>query len=1027
MIYRFGQYELDEEAGELRRCGEPVAVQPKPFELLRVLLRGRDRVVPSEELFEALWPGVAVTPGSLSRAVSVARRAIGDGHRGELLRSVARRGYRFAGAVAVVGAAPRRDEASAPARPAAAARPAQPSLVGREAERALLGAAFEEAVAGQGSLVLVTGPPGIGKTRLVEDAAGALAAGRARVLVGRSRDGEGVPTFWLFAQVLRQLLAEEADGALLSELAAGPPELADLVPDLAQAAPPRAEPAAHSPEQGRFLLFDAVTRALARASRRRPLLLLLEDVQCAGPGSLRLLEHLSFEVAALPMLVVATVRDDPTLRSDVLERTLAVLRQQPRCRELPLGGLSRRDVAALLEAEIGRPPPADLSSELFARTEGVPLFLREAIRLLAERGDLRQPERVRRWAVALPAHVLDLVRRPLERVSPECADLLAAGSVLGREFAVGLAVRVAGVERGRALDLLDEAEAAGVVEASPDAAASWRFSHAMFHEAVYARLPAGRRTRLHARAAEAIEERAGADLDAVIAELAHHHHQALAVGDAERAFATAVRAAERARRLHAYDESAMHWTQAHAALEHRANVEPALRFETLLALGEAYRLAGDRARREETFASALEAARALGRPEQVARAAIGLCDLSEWSAPDEDDREAIALAIELLGERGDVQHARLLARSAYLDAIDAPERAVSDARRALELARASGDAEAVDETLYVLHVALWGPDHGAERVRLMREVAERAEATTRRDPTILLLLDAAADRLAAGDPEGARRLRERAAAVAGPHPHPGPLWNLRTFDAGLALLEGRFDDAEGLVAEAAALGRRIAHPYARAVERGHRALLARERDDAEEMLRLFDPGRTYRIGAVEWTQAFIGRSLAAAGRGAEAQERLVRLAAAGFEDVPRNLRWTGTMVEIANLCADLGDETTAPRLRELLEPVAGRHAVLALSILYGGPVSRALARLLALEGRLAEASDRFEEAEAACEANGARPMAARIRVEHGALLLRRGSHRAGRERLAGAASLAEELGLAALAACARSAVQRATL
>ena len=77
MIFRFGGYELDEEAGELRRRGELVGIQPKPFELLRILLRERERIVSSEELFEALWPGVAVTPSSLTRAVSVARRAIG--------------------------------------------------------------------------------------------------------------------------------------------------------------------------------------------------------------------------------------------------------------------------------------------------------------------------------------------------------------------------------------------------------------------------------------------------------------------------------------------------------------------------------------------------------------------------------------------------------------------------------------------------------------------------------------------------------------------------------------------------------------------------------------------------------------------------------------------------------------------------------------------------------------------------------------------------------------------------------------
>lgn len=1025
MIYRFGDYELDEEAGELRHQGGAVALQPKPFELLRVLLRERDRVVSADELFEALWPGVAVTPSSLTRAVSVARRAIGDGHKGELLRSVARRGYRFAGDAVALG--PR-----APTLVAAAAGPAgapgpRASLVGREPERAVLRAAFDEAAAGQGGLVLVAGPPGIGKTRLVEDVAAELAVAGACTLVAHSREGEGVPTFWLFAQILRQLVAEDADGALAGELSGVAAELADLVPGLAGAAPSRCEAPVPSPEQGRFQLFDAVARVLARASRRRPLVVVLEDVHWAGPGSLRLLEHLAFELAALPLLVVATVRDEPGVARAGLERTLAVLRRQPRCRELRVGSLSRGDVAALLEAEIGRPPPADLTSELFARTEGIPLYLREAIRLLAERGDLRRPERVRRWAVALPAHVLDLIRGPLERLSPGSAELLAAASVLGREFAVALAAGVAGVERAQALDLLDEAAAAGAVEPSLDAAASWRFTHALFHEAVYARVPAGRRARLHARAAEALERYGGPGADAAVSELAHHHHQALAVGDPERAFEAAVRAAERAHRLHAYDEAAMHWAQAAGALEHRPGVEPQLRFETFLAQGESYRLAGDRARREEAFGRALEVARDLEVPHEVARAAIGLCDLSEWSSPDEGDRAAVELALELLGERGELQRARLLARAAYLDGIALPERAAVTARQALALARASGDAEALDEALYVLHVALWGPDHHAERRALAREVSARKTTSTRRDPTVILLLDTAADHLSAAARDDALRLRGDAGAVAGEHPHPGLVWHLNTFDAGLALMEGRFADAALLVRGAAALGARIAHPYARAVERGHEALLAIELGEPEGVFRWFDPARPYRLGAAQWTEAFVGRALAAAGRREEAADRLARLAAAGFEDVPRNLRWTATLVELAGLAADLGDERLAPRLLELLEPHAEQHAVLALPILYGGPVSRTLARLLALEGRLAEAGERFEQAEAAAEALRARPMVARVRVEHGALLLRRGSRRVGRERLAEGGRLADALGMRGLAAAARSAADRATL
>jgi len=1025
MIHRFGVYELDEDAGELRRQGKLVPIQPRPFELLRLLLRERERVVPADELFAALWPGVAMAPGSLTRAVSVARRAIGDTHRGEWIQAVAKRGYRFVGEVQSFDPAAARGAAPAPPRERAAPGRAAPrgvALVGREAELARLRAAWDAAAAGAGGVAIVSGPPGIGKTRLADALAAEVAARGPRVLVGRGRDGEGVPPFWIFAEVLRQLLAEEPGED------AGAGELADLLGELsgsgsgAGAAARRPE---RAPEQSRFLFFEAVARALARASQRWPLLVVLEDVQWAGAASLRLLEHLAVELASAPVLLLATVRDEAAGADRApLERTLALLRRQARCCDVAVGSFSRGDVAALLEAAIGRPPPPDLTSELVARTEGVPLFLREAIRLLSERGDLREPERVRRWAVTLPDHLLDLIRRPLARLSERSAELLGAAAVMGREFPLPLVASAAGIPRDEALDLLDEAEAAGVVEPVRDSAATWRFGHALHREAVYESLAAEPRARLHARVAEALERQYGEDADAVIAELAHHHHQALAVGGAERAFACAVRAAEWARRLYAYEQSAMHWEQALAALGQSGEAAPERRFEVLLRLGEAHALAGARPRRREAFAEAIALARQLGREEDAARAAVGFCDLSEWAPQDEEARAVLEDALRALGEGGAPQRARLLTRLGYLDALGQPAAAEPRLRSAAALAREAGDAEALAEALYVLHFVISGPDHVAERAELVGELLAGDFGAGRSDAPVILLLDAASDRLLVGDAAGAARRREEAAAAAGPSPHPGLLWHLRAFDAGFALLEGRFADAERLTGEAFPIGVRIEHPYASPVHRGHRALLACDRGEIAEVFRWFDPARSPKRGAQQWTTAFVARALAATGRTDEARARLEALTAK-LERLPRNMRWTGTLVEIAHLCADLGDAERAAALVAQLAPVEGQHAVMALPICYGGPVTRALARLYALQGRLGEASELFEEARASVESLGARPMQARIQVEHGSLLARRGSRGPAREQLAAGAALAAELGMRALEAAAREALARA--
>lgn len=1008
MIFRFGGYELDEEAGELRRRGELVSIQPKPFELLRILLRERDRIVSSEELFEALWPGVAVTPSSLTRAVSVARRAIGDTNRGEMLRSVARRGYRFVAPVVAHGADGEPGERTAAAAQAAKPREAAPSdLIGRDAELARLREAWSRALAGRGGVIVVSGPAGVGKTRLTERFAEECAREGAQAVIGRAREGEGVPALWVWVQVLRRVLANDADGEVGGALAGAAAELGEFLPELGELGErgerggKKAARAARAPtpEQSRFLLFDAVARALQVAARRHPLLVVLEDLQWAGAASLRLFEHVGLDAGSAPLLLVATVRAGA--EADALAPVVSRVVRAGNGGELPLSGLSRGEVAALLARELGANPPPDLTSELFARTEGVPLFLREAIRMLAERGDLRRPERVRRWAVTLPDHVFDLIRRPLAQLSPECGELLAAAGVLGREFSLPLASAVAEVPRDRALDLLDEAEQAGVAESSPDDPATWRFTHALFHEAVYAGLGAARRTRLHARAARALEELHGPD-ERAIAELAHHHLQGIALGDPERAAACAVRAAERAHRIRDFEQAAMHRAQVVAALEHVPGCDPVRRLDALLALGEAHGLAGDRSGRRDAFARALEKARELGRHEALARAAIGFCDLTEWSYADDAARTALR---EALGVAGDdtALRAAIATRLAYLDIRVARERAVPRARDALALARASGDPDLVIDACYVLHFAIAGPSGFAEREALTDEMHRAARSAERPEEAVVALVDVACDRIAQGDLEGARRRRAEAEAVAGERPNPTMVWHLVAYDAGLAHLEGRFADCERLNDEARRVGQRIDHPFAAGVHMAHRVSLARERGDFAYVARALGRALETDEGPVDWMRVVKLRADLALGNREKVAQSFAEIAGIGFDAVPHNIRWLSTMLELGHLCADLGDRERAAEIEAALQPLAPFHGVLPVPICYAGPMEAALARLAALQGRVDEACERFEEARASAESLGARPTVARILTEHAGLLARRGRTAASRTLLAEAA------------------------
>jgi DNA-binding winged helix-turn-helix (wHTH) protein len=1016
MVQRFGDYELDETAGELRHRGRPVEIQPKPLALLALLVRERARVVSAREIQDALWPDTSVTPASLMRAISHARRAIGDSNRGALIRSFSRRGYRFCADVLEL------DRPQAPSAPqASGSREPSEVFVGREDALARLERAFADTAAGRGSVAIVSGPAGIGKTRLVEHFAGLATSRGARVVFARSRAEEGVPPFWLWLQILRRLLEADDARAVLREAAARSAELAELLPELAKPKAERGNARSTDSEHGRFQLFDAVTRALARASRSRPLVIVLEDLHAADPPSLRLLEHLAFEAASEPILVLASVREEFRERGHPLDRTLGVLRQQERTIGLSLGGFSRREVAALLARLLGRPAPSDLISELFARTEGVPLFLREAIRLLAERGVLEQPEKIPRAGVTLPGRALDLIRRALDSLTAPAASLVAAGAVLGREFTLAAAAEVADLARDAALDLVDEASRAGVLEASPDEAASWRFTHALFQEAAYTGLAAGERVRLHLRAAQRLEREHEGDAASVIAELAHHHHRALAVGDAGRALGFALQAAEQATQLGAWEQSAQHYEQAVAALAHVRPLQPERRLNVLLSLGETCRLSGERTRRREVLAQAMKLARELGRTDDLARAAIGFSDLQDWGVRDDAARSAVTEALAAVGEAGGIARGRLLTRLAYFDVRSAHETAQESAREATALARAARDPEALQDALYVLHFSLGGPDFTAEREQLGEEIVRVASASRSGDRALISLLDLASDRVMLGDAPGARAFRARADVISGERPPPAMRWNRGVYDTGIAILEGRFDEAAALARDTFVLGRRVEHPYARAVFNGHRVMIAYERGDYTEVLAILEPALGASEGPQHWVQAVIARARLALGRVDQARVLYEGLARDGFTDIPRNLRWTGTLVTVALLCAELDDAARAKSLEGLLAPVEHQHGVLPMAILYGGPVRYALARLSETSGRSDDSAALYEEALEAAREVGARPMQARIALQLGASISARDRRRA-RPLLDESARLAEELGMADVAAKAREAL-----
>ncbi|MBL4687356.1 MAG: AAA family ATPase, partial [Nannocystaceae bacterium] len=334
VVHSFGEFELDETLFQLRRAGNLVKVEPKVFDVLLYLLQHRDRVVPKDELLEALWQG-SVSDSVLPRCITAARRALADdGTRQEIIETIRRRGYRFVAAVTspvgtMPGLAPPQTPSAGQSEPAPAAQTSSapvPSgttpgiFVGRTQTLGRLTDALDAALSGRGRLIMLVGEPGIGKTRTAAEVCHTARQRGATVLTGRSFEGEGAPAFWPWVQILRRAIEVEvidphALGLHTAELAALVPEIRDRVPNVP-------EPPGVTADQARFRQFDAVATVLCTAARRHPLVIVLEDLHWADTPSLRLLQFLAGVMGETRMLLVATYRDVTLPRTAPLARVL---------------------------------------------------------------------------------------------------------------------------------------------------------------------------------------------------------------------------------------------------------------------------------------------------------------------------------------------------------------------------------------------------------------------------------------------------------------------------------------------------------------------------------------------------------------------------------------------------------------------------------------------------------------------------------------------------------------------------------
>jgi DNA-binding SARP family transcriptional activator len=885
------------------------------------------------------------------------------------------------------------------------------AFVGREAELAELTAGLAEAFAGRGRLFLLSGEPGIGKSRLAEELIGRARSRGGMVLVGRCWEAGGAPAYWPWVQSLRAYVRETDPKRLRAQLGAGAADLSQLLPELRELLPDLPDPPAQESEGVRFRLFEAVTALLREAAKLRPVVLVLDDLHAADEPSLLLLRFLAREIAESRVLVVCAYRDvDPTMR-DPLTSTLAELVREAHTAQISLAGLSEPDVIRYIELSTGREPAAGLARAIHAETEGTPLFVAEVVRLLDAEGRIADPEA----HPTIPPGVRAVIGRRVGRLSDRCQDLLAAASVMGREFGLDPLARLSALGRVELLEVLDEAMAERLLGDVPGSPGRLRFGHALIRDTLYDELTPARKLQLHQEVGRALEAVYAADLEPHLSELAQHFVAAAPAAGAEEAIEYAHRAGNRAASQLAYEEAVRLYRTALALTD-----DPVTRCELLIAIGDAQARAGDTPAAKRAFHEAAELAEARGLPEHLARAALGYGGRILWDVSRDDDQLAPLLerALVALGDEDSTLRVRLLARLAggpLRDTRYPPDRKAELSREALEAARRMGDHGTLAYALDGYIAANHSPVHTVEQVAIATELVELAIETGDLERAVegyehrlgglieLGEMERAKADLAAMD-ERARELRQ-----------PSQVWFVAALGAHLALLEGRFGEAEGLIERARGLGARAQSWNAEVSFALQLYLLRREQGRLEQVealvRRSVDDYPTYRI----WRCVLV-QMTAELGHAAEAREKLEALAQDDFAALPVDEMWLASTALLAEAVGSLRHARAAAKLYELMLPFEDRIAV-GYSEFSLGSVARYLGLLAVTMARREDAERHFKDALDMNRRVGARPWLAHTKRDYARMLLARATPEGrdeAHELLAGALATYRELAMGAL-------------
>jgi eukaryotic-like serine/threonine-protein kinase len=604
-------------------------------------------------------------------------------------------------------------------------------LVGRDRELLEATAVWRQTQAGNGHILLLSGEPGIGKTRLARELLAQAAVSGSTILSGICYSEGGVP-YSPFPELIKESFSKQKGNLDLPEFVLT--DLMHICPELAPKFPHIPHPKL-DPQTEQQRLFESIATWLEVLTAHNPVVLFIDDIHWADRSTLHLIRYLARRMEKNRLLMLLTYREVELHETNQLQLILNDLYKERLSTRIKITRLDREQTKSMLETMLlptGEIDP-DLVEAIYRETEGNPFFVEEVTKALIEEGKLCYQDVC--WIsqngqdIQIPQSVKATIQSRLARLPEQTQDVLRLASILGRQFEFGVLREASDFSEDDLIDSLEMAEKAQIItDVTSSRAGETKFSfvHALVPTTLRETMSSLRRQRLHRRVAQAIE-RVHPENDTLLETLAYHYENS---GQAEQALEYYIKAGNRALEVYANQEAEHYFREALDLQPTSANNphltaalgESLFRQSHYLEAKNLWRKAIEQFRENQDhdnmaqyYARAGRSAWYLGKPEEGLEVCLkGLNALEEMGFK-EDEVETRGMAA-LLHET---------ARAYFFNS--QPEKALTLCNKAINLAEKLGLAEVQAETLATLGVLEnQEPDVREEHLTRAVKIADKA-------------------------------------------------------------------------------------------------------------------------------------------------------------------------------------------------------------------------------------------------------------------------------------------------------------